>query len=480
MAYKVYLSNTVLLIEDTTGNDEIVVLIPGKCTYYIQDEKYNFYCDIRKLKFVKGKFDTFLDDQDQPFPDEEFLNIYLNKIINALGGYTDNNPSPGSDIDNNKRLSRNTVFGDKIIAKRIPQLAAQFQYPLASGAVRPPDVGNGGEILQENTLLKIQTDAQVGSFANVQSTDTLRYIPGYECYLYVTPDFNDPVDGQTQFVGVMDEETGFGFGYNGLDFVFLYRRDGISQYFIIDLDEYEKINGYRLNPQKGNVYLLSYGFLGYAPAKLEVIPPQGGLNKLYTLEYLNEHDQTHLNQTFLPLRAEMNNNAGDKDMSLSVGSINAGIVDGGGESNYTFARSFNYRDAEVLINGNTEIVAFRGKSTFGGRTNYVDGRLFNFNVAQDLNKSSVIVLFRNPVLLNTPTWTDVNVDSVLEYSTDILIDFEASTDTFYSQALFRVDTLDKEVESFRFDLAPGDMAVFAAETTGQGEIAFSNFWKELF
>jgi hypothetical protein len=167
-------------------------------------------------------------------------------------------------------------------------------------------------------------------------------------------------------------------------------------------------------------------------------------------------------------------------MTLSVGSINAGIVNGGEQSTYAFARPFNYDSDALPVNGNTELVAFRNKTTFGGITNYVVARLFNFNVAQDLNKSSIVYIYRNPVILNTPTWADIDTDSVLEFSEDIVIDFATSLDTFYTQALFRIDTLDKEVEGFKFDLKPGDIALFAVKTIGQGEVLFSNFWKELF
>ena len=481
MAFRIFLDQTVVRIIDEDGRNEPIQYNPGQVKYYVRkNRKFVFFDGIEQQDFNNHGYEDFRDRFGNSFASEADFIEYLNGFINLAKSGTADNPNPSTDIDGARRPSRNTVFGDKITAKRIPQLAAQFQYPLAQTDVQPPDVGNGGTIVQENTLLKINTAAQVGSYANIQSRDTLRYIPGYECYLYVTPDFNDPVAGQVQRVGVMDDDTGFGFGYNGLDFVFIYRRGGVDQYFNINLDDFKTKYGYDLDPQKGNIYLLTYGFLGYAPATLEVIPPNKGLATLYTFEYPNKHDQTHLSQTFLPLRAEMRNETGNTAMSLSIGSVNAGIVDGGAESTYTFARSFNFRRSDVIINGNTEIVGFRNKTSFGGIINYVDARLFNFNVAQDLNKSSVVVVFRNPVLLNTPTWNDVNLDSTLEYSEDILIDFAASLQTFYSQALFRVDTLDKEVENFRFDLSPGDIAVFAIETTGQGDISFSNFWKELF
>jgi hypothetical protein len=407
----------------------------------------------------------------------------LNAIVYAGNSELNNsviNPLPITDVDNNLRVSRNTVFGDKITAKRIPQLAAQFQYPLAADDVKTPELTNGGYTLQENALLKVGTVAQAGSKAILQSEKTLRYIPGFECYLFATPDFSDPVDGQSQLAWVGDVETGFGFGYDGLTFVFAYRRGGVDTYFPIDLTAFQQEYGYQLNPQKGNIYLLTYGFLGYAPAKLEVIPQKGGLARLYTFEYPNLNDQTHLSQTFLPLRVEMDNKSGTTPMEITFGSINAGIVNGGAESEYTFTRAFNYFRSDVPVSGNTEIVGFRSKATFGGITNYIQSRLFNFNASQNINRESVLIVFKNPTILNTPTWQDVNPDSVLEYSEDIQIDFAASTVSYFSISIPRVGTFDKDVENLKFDLPPEGVAVFALVTAGSGEVSFSNYWKELF
>ena len=437
--------------------------------------------DINSLTLLDTKgFDITPADMQQR---ADLLSVIVAKrfISGIAQGVSGNNPLPVTDVDNYNRISRNTVFGDKIVAVRLPQIAAQFQYPLAANDARPPILVNDGTILQENALLKINTAAQVGSSAIIRSSETIRYIPGYECYVFATPDFNAPVAGQLQLVGALDENTGFGWGYNGLDFVFVHRRAGVTQYFTIDLSSFEKKNGYTFNPQKGNVYLLSYGYLGYAPARLEVIPPSGGLAALYKFNYVNEHDQTHLDQTFLPVSIEMSNNAGSIAMTTSVGSVNAGIISDGTASEYTFTRSFNYfTPSDIAIVGNTELASFRSKTTFGGIANYVKSRLFNFNVAQELNKNSVIVIFKNPTILNTPTWVDIDIDSTLEISNDVEVDFTANNETFYTQALFKVDTLDKEVEKFKFDLPPGGIAVFAILTSGLGDARFSNFWKELF
>ena len=389
------------------------------------------------------------------------------------------NPLSFTDFDNNLRMSRNTVFGDKITAKRVPQIASQYQYPIAADCFTATPV-NGGTVIQENSLLKVKTAAVVGSKMTVRSNKTIRYIPGFECYAYITPVFNTPIAGQNQFTGVLDTDTGFGFGYEGLDFVFIYRRNGVTQTFPIDLAAFQAENGYALDPTKGNIYLITYGYLGFAPCKLEVVPPAGGLAKLYSFEYPNSSVQTHLSQTFLPICFEADNGATDTAMNLSVGSVLAGIIDGSQESTYTFARAFNYFSPEITIAANTVMVAFRNKTTFGGIVNYVNARLMNLNVGIDLTKTSTLVIFKNPVVTNTPTWVDVDVDSTLERSMNMTINFTTSLNSFFAIPLAKLATIDKNVEPFAFDLIPGDIACFAIITTGAGEAKMSNLWKELF
>lgn len=487
MNTKVYQLNGAIIIEAPNkdkvylNTDDARLVVSGN-VFMINDAQTNKAVELDIYSRIESGDGTTFQDFDSCY---SYLLTVLQVTGSPLslqtGGMVSNtNPLPSLDIDAGGRVSRNTVFGDKITAKRIPQIAAQFQYPLAADDVKPPVTVNGGSVTQENALLKLSTSNQVGSSIILQSTATIRYIPGFECYLYATPDFNDPVSGQTQFMGVFDDNTGFGFGYNGNDFVFIHRRDGVDSYHVIDISAFSSQYGYTLNPQKGNIYLLTYGFLGYAPAKLEIVPPWGGLLPLFTLEYPNSADQTHISQTFLPIRGELNNNTGSTPMTVSLGSVNAGIVNGGDESIYTFSRDFNYfTPTDITVSGNTEIVGFKNKDLFGGITNYVSARLFNFNAAVSLNKNCILAVIKDPTMLNTPTWNDVDTDSVLQYSTDIQVDF-TNIKTYYTRPLFSTGAFDADVEAHRYDLPPGHIAVFAILTTGAGDVRFSNYWKELF
>ena len=389
------------------------------------------------------------------------------------------NPLPTSLIDNSGKAAANTVFSDLVTGKRIPQITAQFQYPLTQdGSV--VTTANGATASQSNSMLYLNTDAQSGSSIEIHSTDTLRYIPGFEVYNFFTVGFNAPIEGQDQYVGLLDDDTGFGIGYHGLDFVFIHRRDGVDTYYPINLTAFNNLAGYDLDPTKGNVYKLTFGYLGFAPATLEVVGPDNISRVLFVFPYPNSSVETHLSQTFLPVRAELNNNTGTTAMQLFVGSLSAGIVDGSGCSEYEFARFFNYTMASLTITDPTPIVAFKPKDTFGGRPNYVESRLSLISGATDLNKVARWIVIKNPVITNTPTWNDINIDSVMQYSEDITIDFANSNDYFIVWNTGKVDSFLEQIDNLHLDLKPGDTACFYLASSGTGEINLAVNWWELF
>ena len=389
------------------------------------------------------------------------------------------NPLPTSIIDNSGKSAANSVFSDQIVGKRIPQITAQFQYPLTQdGSV--VTTANGATASQSNSMLYLNTDAQSGSSIEIHSTDTLRYIPGFEVYNFFTVGFNMPVDGQDQYVGLLDDDTGFGIGYHGLDFVFIHRRGSINNYYSIDLNAFNNTAGYELDPTKGNVYKLTFGYLGFAPATLEVMGPDNVTRVLYIFPYPNNNIETHLSQTFLPVRAELKNNTGTIAMELFIGSLSAGIVDGSGCSEYEFARFFNYTAPAITITDPTALVAFKPKDTFGGRVNYVESRLALISGATDLNKVARFVIIKNPVITNTPTWNNVDVDSTVQYSEDITIDFANSNDYFIVWNTGKVDSFLEQLESLHLDLKPGDVACFYLASDGTGEVNLAINWWELF
>jgi len=383
-------------------------------------------------------------------------------------------------LDGSGKSATHSIFGDTITGTRIAQITAQFQYGIGSEEAKLESI-NGGYIDTLDSILHFHTTSDVGSTVNIQSVETLRYIPGQEVYCYYTIVYNEPILGQKQIAGLFDSENGFGLGYcDTTDFCFMHRRKGVTTYYPIDLDSFNEQNGYIFNPQKGNIYKISFGYLGFATIMVDVLRPDGTLANLHKFQYPNNNIVTHITQTFLPVRAEVSNQTGNTPMVVGIGSLSAGIVNGS-SAEYTSARKFTYANAtEFTINGATPLITFRNKATYNDIVNYVKSRLIYISGANDLNKNAKWVIIKNPVFTNTPTWTSPSVDSVMEISTDATMSLVTNTKYLLAFNNAKVNSFLYDVLNYQIDLRPNEWATIALLGTGIGSADLSMRWTELF
>jgi hypothetical protein len=390
-------------------------------------------------------------------------------IIDALEG--------GSiSTDLNGRDSLNTVFGEKIIGTRIPSFAAQFQYGVATDQ---GDVvtANGGTATTEDSLLKVSTSTNTAGAARIQTTDYLRYIPGHEAYINFTGVFTEGVADSWQRAGLFDDDNGFFIGYEGTQFTFTRRRDGTDYNHSITLDDV--FVGF--DPTKGNIYRISFGYLGFAAISLEVMKPSGGWTLAHKIEYPNAEEVTHITQTNLPARAQVANEGNATDVVFYSGSYEFGIVDGGGAD--PAARAFSGGVNDVTISeGEFAVVTFRNKSTFKSIENRISARLLLISASTEVNKLPAFTLIRNATITNTPTWTDVNTDdSTFEYSTDALVS-SGTGDVLLPWDMSKVDSFFENVRDFNVKLRPGETSTVLLTTAAgaSGEVSVAFRWEELF
>jgi hypothetical protein len=310
----------------------------------------------------------------------------------------------------------------------------------------------------------------------------LRYIPGHEAYALFTAVFTTAKADSYQRAGLFNDEDGFFVGYEGTDFKVTRRRDSVDTSVTIDVSTiYDPEDG-TFDPTKGNVYRISFGYLGFAAINFEVMAPCGCYKSLYRIEYPNSATQTHILNTNLQPRAEVANTGNNTDIVFKTGSFTAGVVNGGGED--PAARRFTFAQANQTITAGTlMVVTFRSKATFSSLTNYISSVLTMLSFNTDLSKSSLWDLELNGTITNTPTWTDVDTtDSTIEYSTDAVVTHN-SGDTYIAIPLGRIDReLITDLEEQEIEILPNDYVTLfittPVGTTGTYDLSFR--WKELF
>lgn len=381
--------------------------------------------------------------------------------------------------DGSGKLAANSIFGDQLTGIRKPTIVAQFQYGLASDSITSTIVTTGTYVV-ENSLLKIRSGTSSTGSCIIQSTSYLRYVPGCEAYAMFTAVFTAGVTNSVQYTGLMDSQNGFYIGYNGVDFVIGRRKNGTNYQTVID--KTKVFTDKSFDPNKGNVYKISFGYLGFATINFEVLSPSGQWVNFAKILYPNSQIETHINQTNLPVRAEITNAGNTFNLEVRIGSINAGIVDGGGSEagvrNFTLeAPTFT-----ATSTGYGRIIAFRNKTTFSGIENRVSALLKLISVSTALgNKACKFKLLKNPTVTGG-NWTSVNAnDSVLEYSTDTTVG-SFTGEAFLAWNLSANTGMPlQDVSMQNLLLKPGGVAVFAATTLGSNtDVDLAIRWAELF
>lgn len=454
-------------------------LNPMDVTYRIRIQDIVLKDGVSNKEYNIGSYNEIFTEDTIGFASLESAINYINGVITPFSQYT---ASKTSDFDPNNRVGANTVFGDRITGIRKTDIAAQFQYGVEDGTSETI-LENGGTVVIENSLLKIRTGTNTAGRASIQSTETVRYVPGQELYCFFTSVFDTAKVNSYQRVGLFDDANGFFVGYEDTVFTFTRRRDTVDYHQTIDLVEFNEKNNYEFIPTLGNIYKISYGYLGFAPITLEVMKPDGSWTVLSKIEYPNTQAVTHTLQTFLPIRGEAANTGNNTNLEIRSGSLAAGIVDGGNED--IAGRQFTWStDETITFSDSVTIVTFRNKTTFNSIENRVPARLLFVSFANSANKLIKWRILKNPTLEASPVpvWNDVNTNnSTLEYSLNAVANYSLSDDLFLAWVAGAIDQDFLDVEKYILDLPPGGTAsfvIYSGATNADADISIR--WSERF
>jgi hypothetical protein len=395
-----------------------------------------------------------------------------------------NNPLVVTEVDVSGRNSLNSGFGDKITASRIPEISAQFIYGIEDGDAIVNTVGSGLFSIDQ-VRLKINTGTDANGSVEIKSADFIRYIPGYEGWFTYTWAYDTPVVNSRQKNGIWDGDNGFYIGYEGIDFVLGRSRDGVDDETIINPSTIQLINQdgstSAFNPQNGNVYRITYEYLGYGPVDYEIQNPNKSWTLLSRIEYPNSSKLTHITNSYLPIRAIIENFGNTTDLVGFSGSVSAGSIMNPANQDISARLQSHNAGTSSVGGGITEIITFRNKAIFNGVDNRIKMRVILLSIATDLSKNATIELLKNATFTNVPTWADKDTNnSIMEISTDATINIATGTDLIdFSMA--KVDSIFEKVDYLKLDLRPNDCFTVIIDTQNPGgDVTFSTRWTELF
>lgn len=407
----------------------------------------------------------------------------LKESVDTINDTLENTSNPNTDDAGRKSL--NTVFGQQITATEISSFNALFAYP--SDTRKLITTLNGtGTAGQDNYMLKIGTGTGIDGSSIASSKRALQYRPGHEGYCKFTSIFTQGKANSNQRFGLIDELNGFAIGFAGTDFAVFRKRNGVMEEVITQLNfnrdtlDGNGKSGFLIDPTKGNVYRISFGFLGFATITFEILAgAENSWIPFHVIDYPNKFIETHITIPYLKLRAEVENTGNDTDINIWSGSVEVGVVNGGGSETSTRDFAFPLDNFAFTAGTNQKIVVFHNKDTYGGISNRIETLLRLVTAAVEANKSIIIKIDKLTQAPTGGTWNDISSNSVMEYSLDTVIDL-TNKELMIPIAMSKTGNFFQLVESLNLRLLPGDYAAIIFSSTGVGDLSLAIRWSELF
>lgn len=369
-----------------------------------------------------------------------------------------------------------TTFGETRIAPMIPVAGWTHAYNVNSELVNSTVTGSG-TVTSTPPFAVLSTTANTNSSALMETIRVLRYIPGVGGVLRITAVFTEPVVGSKQLIGLGTSENAFLWGYVGTDFVFIRRTNSVDNIITSDEFNFPFPTTDFLDTENGNVFELSYQWLGFGKIQLAYENQQTTLfEPLHIIRYPNTSINTSIVNPTMPVRAYVENTTNNTNIVLKTPSAMAfreGQVGRGDRDPLLLPRSFI---ASASISTEALILAIRAKTTYQSVTNLIQPIFGTISLAADGTKSTTFTLYRRAVVTGG-TWNDYNTNtSSLESNTTATL---SSGELFFAFQLGRVSSLDREMP-FDLVLETGEILVLTAQSTSTSDVNATVLMEEPF
>jgi hypothetical protein len=395
-----------------------------------------------------------------------------------------------NDFENKKAM--NTMFGELTVGQRSDNINVQFQYSISGFDIKNPlgDLTGTGSVSHITNMASVESGTGVGS-AKLSTRDSVRYRPGHECLTMFTSDFTSPEVNTFQHYGIFNGSDGFYLGYK--DTVFsVFMLSGGSETpipqssFNQDKVDGTGVSGFVLNPERYNIYKISFGWLGIAPAYFSVYAGHElGWVLMHVIDLANTQDSPHIENPSLPVSFEVGRTSGTgSNIHIQTSSIRAGVI---GESrdddvsNRRFA-AFNVNLA-AAANTITHLLSLKPRATYQGKSNHVRSKVEIIVSANSGNKDVIFKAYSpSQITPSTPLiYADVNTaESTMQTSitaATITEDLPPNDVALVLRQSLRANT---KVEGF--SLYAGDEVTFAVDAPagGGGDMSIQINWREEF
>jgi len=413
---------------------------------------------------------------NQPIGDDSDATI----VKSIIAGQKFNNRFSNAPVDNEGHIfvhihDPKTAFGEIRMSEMTPQIQTSFVYGINQSLINTGTTGSGS-VSSTDSLIVLETGAASSSSAEISTVRPLKYNPGQGSLARFTGVFTTGVSGNTQWIGPLDDEDGFAFGYSGNTFGVLRRQNSVDFFTPQSSWSDDVMDGslsnsnpsaQLLDPTKGNVFEIKFQYLGFGNIVYSIERSESGeFVPVHLDKYANNNIVPSVFNPTLPISIINENTTNTSNVVLKAASL-AGFVEGKRELTgpiRSFSNAKNPATSEHTF-------SIRNKSTFKGKNNKV--RIY----IQLINASSRAVggsgdpvslsIIKNPTFGSVLTWVDINNDSVVESS--VTNSTVTGGETILNLSLASSDSTNfSSPDKFIYEIAPNDIVTFKATGTNPG------------
>jgi hypothetical protein len=314
-----------------------------------------------------------------------------------------------------------SMTGELHVAGKVDEVNINFQYGLrtANAVIAQSGTGSTGTVKSTGSA---SAGTGIGS-ASIISKNPVRYRAGHESHCALSCIFGAAQAGVNQYAGFLNTTDTFAVGYNGASFGIWFIEGGNVTFvdqssFNIDKVDGTGKSGFKINPQMGNLYRLTFTWHGFLPLMLEIAD---GLEwrPVHILDFTNKITETHLENPHIPVGVKIERLSGSgAAVSIRSGSIRAGSIaftDDDAASDYWTAHT--QLDTALVSSARTNIFTLRNKTSYFGKNNHIVYELGVVTFDSAANKSVAVYGTKGATITGGSVYADLDtVNSPIEFS----------------------------------------------------------------
>jgi len=455
---------------DTKNTKTLNVAVSGTAQNFTFS--YNIESKYYRLVYTNG------NTAQGVFRMQTLLNAQTSGVLTA----SSRNETVPLSCDDYGRLNTNirngtSIFGDIRVAQMHPLIQFDFVYGLNTNTVSTT-VATGGTATSSGSMAVLSTTTTNGSSSLLQSKKYFKYRDGHGGVARFTAIFNTGVANNRQIAGCGDTVDGYFFGYNGTAFGILHRQNSVDTWYAQSAWNGDTLLGsglqneskMLLDPTKGNIFQIVFGYLGFAGPRFFIFNPYAGEFVLvHTVYYANLNTTTVVTNPAMTLTWQTINTAAAASTTTLRAASGAIFVDG-------MVRDLGpkYGRGRSRANpGTTQVamITLRNNTTVNSLTNKAQMKILNISASVASSTAAtnahtcLIGVFTNATLGGTPSYTNIDATNSIA-----AFDIAGTTVTGGTQILsfnivFTSNTI-IDLSAYDIYLYPTDTMTFAITCSG--------------